>query len=235
MELPSWTGSSAPRWVASGRPILIATRSSGKLRELDELFKELKVNAIDVTSFGIPYDPEEEEIESHDTFVENAIAKARYFNRASGGLPTIGDDSGLEVDALRGAPGVLSKRFAGRSDLRGQALDDANNSKLLVELAGADAVALREGRSPVRRTARYRCAAAFVDGSDEIIREGAIEGRIIDIPRGSDGFGYDPYFEAHELGGTFAEASWKAKSRVSHRGRAFRTLLLALREAGKIG
>ena len=235
MESPSWTDTNSPPWVASGPPILIATRSTGKLRELDDLFKELKVNAIDVTSLGIPYDSEEEKIESHDTFVENAIAKARYFNRVSGGLPTIGDDSGLEVDVLSGAPGVLSKRFSGRSELRGKALDDANNSKLLIELAAADTASLREQRKSVPRTARYRCAAAFVDGSDEIVREGAIEGRIIDIPRGSDGFGYDPYFEAPELGGTFAEATWKAKSRVSHRGRAFRTLILALREAGKTG
>jgi XTP/dITP diphosphohydrolase len=214
--------------------ILIATRSSGKLRELAELFRELEVNAIDITRAGIAYDRVEEEIESHATFVENAIAKARYFHRASGGMPTIGDDSGLEVDALGGAPGVLSKRFSGRNDLRGQALDDANNARLKAELELADAESIRDSKGAAPRTARYRCAAAFVDAGGEIVREGAIEGRIIEVPRGSSGFGYDPYFEADDLGGTFAEASWEAKSRVSHRGRAFRALFLALREAGKM-
>lgn len=214
--------------------ILIATRSSGKLRELAELFRELEVHAIDVGRAGIQYDPVEEQIESYPTFVENAIAKARYFHRTSGGMPTIGDDSGLEVDALDGAPGVLSKRFSGRSDLRGSALDDANNARLLAELEIADSMSIRDSNRLAPRAARYRCAAAFVDASGEIVREGAIEGRIIDRPRGSSGFGYDPYFEADELGGTFAEASWEVKSRVSHRGRAFRALFLALRDAGKM-
>lgn len=214
--------------------ILIATRSSGKLRELAELFRELGIDAIDVSRAGIPYDPVEEEIESHPTFIENAIAKARYFHGASGGMPTIGDDSGLEVDALGGAPGVLSKRFSGRNDLRGQALDDANNTRLKAEMQLADAMSIRDSNSAASRTARYRCAAAFVDASGEIVREGAIDGRIIEAPRGSSGFGYDPYFEADDVGGTFAEASWEAKSRVSHRGRAFRALFVALRDAGKM-
>jgi XTP/dITP diphosphohydrolase len=220
--------------VSDPNQILIATRSSGKLRELSELFRELGVNAIDVAGLGIPYDPVEEDIESRPTFVENAIAKARYFHRASGGIPTIGDDSGLEVDALDKAPGILSKRFSGRSDLRGQLLDDANNAKLLGELSMADAASIRDTGKAATRAARYRCAAAFVDASSEIIREGSIEGRIIESPRGTGGFGYDPYFESDELGGTFAEASWQSKSRVSHRGRAFRALVLALREAGKM-
>ncbi|HEY8166423.1 MAG TPA: non-canonical purine NTP pyrophosphatase [Gemmatimonadaceae bacterium] len=220
--------------MADRRKILIATRSSGKLRELRELFHELHVDAIDVAAAGIPYDPREEEIESYPTFVENALAKARYFHGASGGMPTIGDDSGLEVDALNSAPGVLSKRFSGRRDLKRQALDDANNAKLLAELGLADVAAIKKTGNAAPRTARYRCAAAFVDGDQEIVREGSIEGRIIDSPRGSSGFGYDPYFEADELGGTFAEASWETKSRVSHRGRAFRALFFALRDAGKM-
>lgn len=204
------------------------------MRELRELFRELDVNAIDVATAGIPYDPMEEEIESHPTFIENAVEKARYFYRASGGMPTIGDDSGLEVDALSGAPGVFSKRFSGRTDLKAEPLDDANNAKLLSELAARDAISLRDTGLPASRTARYRCAAAFVDGHDEVVCEGSIEGRVIQTPRGTSGFGYDPYFEADELGGTFAEASWHQKSRVSHRGRAFRALISALREAGKM-
>jgi XTP/dITP diphosphohydrolase len=220
--------------VSDNPQLLIATRSSGKLRELRELFRELEVDAIDVTAAAIPHDPIEEEIESHATFVDNAIAKARYFHRVSGGMPTVGDDSGLEVDALAGAPGVFSKRFSGRTDLKGQLLDDANNAKLIAELGLADAIAIRETGRPAARSARYRCSAAFVDAGSEFVREGSIEGRIIDTPRGSSGFGYDPYFEADELGGTFAEATWEAKSRVSHRGRAFRALFFALREAGKL-
>ena len=203
------------------------------MREFRELFRDLGVNAIDVAAAGIPYAPVEEEIESHATFVDNAIAKARYFHTVSG-MPTLGDDSGLEVDALAGAPGVFSKRFSGRTDLKGQLLDDANNAKLIAELSLADGIALRDTGRPAPRSARYRCAAAFVDPSGEVVRDGFIEGRIVDTPRGSSGFGYDPYFEADELGGTFAEASWETKSRVSHRGRAFRALVSALRDAGKL-
>ena len=212
--------------------ILLATRSSGKLRELSEILRDFNLNVIDVGAAGIPQSAEEDAIESFPTFEENALAKARYFHAQSGGMPTLADDSGVVVDALGGAPGVLSKRFSGRSDLSGTELDAANNAKLMAEIARIDAERFERGEGTAPRTARYVCVAAFVSSRGELIRDGKIEGRIIEYPRGAGGFGYDPYFESPELRGTFAEAGWSLKSRVSHRGRAFRALLPALRERG---
>ena len=150
------------------------------------------------------------------TFEENALAKARYFHRRSG-MPTVADDSGLAVRALDGRPGVHSKRWSGRGDLTGQALDDENNRLLLALLHGA-----------VDRTASYVCAAAYVDASRSIVCRGEVAGHIGDRPLGEHGFGYDPYFFSSELGCTFGEASVEEKARVSHRGRAFRALISAL-------
>ena len=111
--------------MATERPtILLATRSSGKLRELSEILRDFDLQVVDLEAANIPAYPEEDEIESFPTFEENAIAKARYFHTLSDGMPTIADDSGVAVDALGGAPGVLSKRFSGRSDLTGRALRD---------------------------------------------------------------------------------------------------------------
>lgn len=160
--------------------------------------------------------PEEDTLESAATFEENALAKARHFARVSG-LPTVADDSGLEVDALGGRPGVHSKRWSERADLSGQALDDANNALLLERLAG----------SPNRR-ARYVCVAAFSDGVEEFVERGESRGAITNVARGAGGFGYDPYFESAELGRTFGEISLEEKSRVSHRARAFAKLLQRL-------
>jgi XTP/dITP diphosphohydrolase len=217
--------------AADRRSILLATRSSGKLREFKEILSDFDLEIVNLDSVGIPVTADEDAIECFPTFEANAIAKARYFHDLSD-MPTIADDSGLVVDVLDGAPGVLSKRYSGRSDLTGVALDSANNEKLLTELATVDRAmrARREGSAD--RSAHYVCVAAFVDGTRELVREGRIDGRIIEHPRGSGGFGYDPHFESPDLGGTFAEADWSLKSRVSHRGRAFRALLPALRELG---
>ena len=155
----------------------------------------------------------EEGIECFDTFEENALAKARYFHALSG-MPTLADDSGLCVDALGGAPGVWSKRFSGRDDLSGQQLDDANNAKLMSELAGV-----------VEWKAEYKCAAAFVGNGVEAVEMGEVSGEIVREPRGANGFGYDPYFLSSELGLTFGEATTEAKEVISHRGRAFRALI----------
>ena len=217
--------------AAERRPILLATRSQGKLRELAEIFRDFDVEITHPSALEIPVSDGEDAIETYATFEENAVAKARYFNELTG-MPTIGDDSGLVVDALGGAPGVLSKRYSGRSDLDGVALDAANNEKLMSELVRIDQKRHLRGERPAVRTARYLCVAAFVGPEGEITREGCIEGRIIERPRGTGGFGYDPYFESPELGGTFAEADWALKSQVSHRGRAFRALIPALRERG---
>ena len=134
------------------------------------------------------------------------------------GLPTLADDSGLRVDALDGAPGVWSKRFSGRNDLSGQELDDANNAKLMSELRGQE-----------NRLASYACAAAWVNGREELVAMGETSGRIVDEPSGDNGFGYDPYFFSTELGKTFGDAATAEKQVVSHRGRAFRALAAALR------
>jgi len=197
-------------------PLLIATRSGGKLRELRELFRGAGIAVIDLVEAGIDASEEEDDLESADTFEENALAKARYFaSRAK--RPVVADDSGLEVESLGGRPGVRSKRWSGRSDLSGAALDEANNACLLEALRGL-----------TNRRARYVCVAAFVDGTAELVRRGAASGVILDHPRGEGGFGYDPYFLSDELEMTFAEASVEEKERVSHRGRAFRALIAAL-------
>lgn len=201
-----------------GGTLLLATRSEGKLRELRPMLSPLGVHLIDLESAGLP-DANDDEVESADTFEENALAKARHYFAVSGGVPTIADDSGLEVLALGGAPGVRSKRWSGRADLTGQARDDANNAKLIGSLRGV-----------ADRRARYVCVAAFVDAAGEFAERGETTGVIVDTPRGSGGFGYDPYFLSDELGVTFGEASIEAKERVSHRGRAFRTLLRRLRD-----
>jgi XTP/dITP diphosphohydrolase len=211
--------------------ILVATRSSGKLRELREIFSDFDLDTIDLAAAGIPVTPAEDEVESYPTFLENSLAKARHFYALTG-MPTLADDSGLVVDALGGAPGVLSKRYSGRSDLSGIALDQANNDKLLRELARVDAERRARGEGPAPRSARYMCVAAYAGVEGELTRDGQIEGRVITNPRGSGGFGYDAYVEVPELHATMAEAGWREKSKVSHRARAFRALLPALRELG---
>jgi XTP/dITP diphosphohydrolase len=202
--------------------ILLATRSAGKLRELSGILAEAGLEGITLDEEGISPSPAEDDIECYDTFEENALAKAHYFHALSG-LPTMADDSGLNVVALGGAPGVWSKRYSGRFDLSGQDLDDANNARLISELSG------RRDMS-----ASYTCAAAFVDEDVEEVAIGETFGRIVTTPKGLNGFGYDPYFYSNELAMTFGEASTESKQVVSHRGRAFRALVDALRERGGI-
>src|SRR5206468_2399089 len=162
---------------------------------------------IDLDEAGVPPSDVENEVESADTFEENALLKARYF-AARAGRPVVADDSGLEVDALDGQPGVRSKRWSGRSDLSGSQLDEANNARLLGALAGLTS-----------RRARYVCVAAYVNGVREMTFRGTTYGSILEHPRGSGGFGYDPYFLSDELGISFGEAGVEEKERVSHRGR----------------
>ena len=199
--------------MESDAPFLIATRSEGKLRELNGILATAGLRAVNLTQAMIAVSSAEEAIECFDTFEENALAKARYFHELSG-MPTLADDSGLCVDALGGAPGVWSKRFSGRDDLSGQDLDDANNAKLMHELSGA-----------MNAGAGYKCAAAFVSDGVEAVEMGEVRGEIVGDPRGNNGFGYDPYFFATELGMTFGEATTEAKEEISHRGRAFRALI----------
>jgi len=193
----------------------VATRSAGKTREIRALLGGSAIEVRFPAELGLERRPEEDDLEHGLTYAENAVLKARYF-AARGGLPTAADDSGIEVDALGGAPGVHSARWAGAG--AGDPDQDARNNARLV-------AALREVPEE-RRTARYRCVVAFLEGADarpELV-EGTCEGRIVLEPRGTGGFGYDPYFFSPELGMTFGEAPPAAKHRVSHRGRAFRAL-----------
>ena len=203
---------------ARGNRVLVATRSSGKLRELRPLFRDAGIGIVDLREANIAETREEDGLEAGATFEENALAKARYFYRLTQ-LPTVADDSGLEVSALGGAPGVYSRRWGGRADLAGQALDDANNALLLRRLEGS-----------TDRRARYVCAAAYCSDGTEFVERGETQGRITREPRGAGGFGYDPYFESDELEGrrTFGEVTMEEKARVSHRARAFRKLLQRL-------
>lgn len=202
----------------SARQYLVATRNDGKLRELREIFARHHVQITDLTEAGVLETPDEESIESWETFEENALAKAQYFHRRTG-LPTFADDSGITVDVLGGQPGVRSKRLSGRTDLTGRSLDAANNAALLSRLR-------RMGALPA--AASFVCAAAFADADRAVVRTGATLGTIVPQPRGFSGFGYDPHFVSHELQQTFGEASEEAKIRVGHRGRAFRALIEAL-------
>lgn len=197
--------------------VVLATRSEGKLRELKPLFADAGIAVEDLRQAGLAPAADEEAVESFDTFEANAVAKARYFHALTG-RPVVADDSGLEVMALSGKPGVRSRRWSGRTDLSGQPLDDANNARLLEALVGMD-----------RPPARYVCAAAYFDGVREEVALGDTAGTIVRDPRGAGGFGYDPYFLSDELGVTFGESSREAKEVVSHRGRAFRALIERLK------
>lgn len=203
--------------------VLLGTRSAGKLRELHPLFARAGFDVVDAGSAGISESAEEDALEVAATFEQNALAKARYFHRVSG-LAAVADDSGLEVRALGGAPGVISKRWSNRPDLSGQALDDENNALLLRKLEGAE-----------DRGARYVCAAAYCGPSGEFVVRGEAEGVITTSPRGVGGFGYDPYFESLELRRTFGEVTVEEKARVSHRARAFGKLLSEMEKSGGRG
>lgn len=192
--------------------LVLASGNAGKLREFRELLAPLRIEVIAQSELGIP-----EAAEPHVTFVENALAKARHAS-AHAKLPALADDSGVCVDALGGAPGVQSARYAGepRSDER-------NNARLVEAL-----------RDTAQRGAHYTCVLVLVrrpDDPEPLIAEGRWYGRIIDTPRGDGGFGYDPYFEVDGTGLTGAQMPLEQKNRISHRGRALRALLDQLREA----
>lgn len=206
--------------------LLVATRSAGKMREIRRILGSVpEVEVVSLDDVGIEPSEDEESLEPYDTFERNAESKARYFHDRSG-LPTVADDSGIEIDALGGAPGVRTKRFAadGGADvsaLSGQALDDANNRHMVAALRDV----------PIEdRTGRYVCVAVLVDGGESrAVLRGEAPGVIVDEPRGSEGFGYDPHVLVPELDRTFAELSPDEKDARSHRGAAFRQLAALLR------
>lgn len=194
--------------------LFVATRSVGKTREIRELFAGLPFELSFPGERLLEQLPEEADLERSRSYVENAVAKARYF-ASRAGVATVADDSGIEVEALGGAPGPRSARWS----LEGKDAD--NNVLLLEQLAGVP-----EGR----RAARYRCVIAFLATPSSVpeIVEATCDGLILSEPRGTSGFGYDPLFFSPELHMTFGEAPPAAKHRVSHRGRAFRALIEVL-------
>ena len=188
------------------KKLVLASNNAGKLREFAALLAPLDFEVLPQAALGIA-----EAEEPHCTFVENALAKARHASRLSG-LPALADDSGLCVDALGGAPGVLSARYGGepKSDRR-------NNEKLVAALA-----------EETDRRAHYTCVLVFVRHADDpqpLIAEGEWHGEIIAVPRGGNGFGYDPHFWLPKFACTAAELPAAEKNAVSHRGRAMARLI----------
>lgn len=188
------------------KKLIIASGNAGKLREIAQLLSQLAIEVLPQSDFNVP-----EAEEPYFTFIENALAKARHASLHSG-LPALADDSGICVDALQGAPGVYSARFAGdpKSDAR-------NNAKLLEVMQGLS-----------NRAAHYYCVMVLVRSPEDpqpLIAQGSWQGRILEAPRGDGGFGYDPLFLDDKTGKTGAELPLEIKNRISHRGHAMRDML----------
>ena len=194
--------------------IVLASNNAGKVREINDLLKAYDINVVPQGDYDV--DSVEE---TGLTFVENAIIKARYAALKTG-LPAIADDSGIEVDALNGAPGIYSARFSGEG-----ASDKDNNKKLLEDLKGIP---------EAERTARYQCVMVFMRHATDptpIIASGSWEGTILEAPKGSGGFGYDPLFYVSTHQCSAAELSAELKNKLSHRSKALISLLHKLQEA----
>jgi XTP/dITP diphosphohydrolase len=192
------------------RTIVLASNNSGKLKEFNELLAPLGFDVRPQREFNVP-----EAEEPHVTFIENALAKARHAAQITG-LPAMADDSGICANALGGAPGVWSARYAGEPKS-----DERNNQKLIADLA-----------SHADKSAYYFCALVYVRHANDpqpVIGEGRWNGEIIAEARGQGGFGYDPYFWLPAFGKTVAELSAEQKNQLSHRGQALRMLIEKLR------
>nr|WP_315485528.1 RdgB/HAM1 family non-canonical purine NTP pyrophosphatase [uncultured Undibacterium sp.] len=192
------------------KKIVLASNNAGKLKEFRQILAPLEIELIAQTSLDIPDAPE-----PFFTFVENALTKARHAARLSG-LPAIADDSGICVNALGGAPGVYSARYAGEPKS-----DQRNNQKLVEALQEAE-----------DRSAYYYCVLVYVRSEHDpqpVIADGRWSGQIIDVARGSEGFGYDPYFYLPEFQQTVAELNAEQKNALSHRAQALKELLKKLR------
>lgn len=190
--------------------IVIASGNAGKLREIRRILEPLDFNIVPQSDFGVPECPE-----PYVTFIENCLAKARHASLHTG-LPALADDSGICVDALNGAPGVYSARYAGEPKS-----DQRNNEKLVAAL-----------QNEPNRKAHYYCVIVLVRHPDDpqpLIAEGSWHGEIIDTPRGEDGFGYDPYFFLPAFGKTGAELDPDQKNAISHRGKALMALVEKLK------
>lgn len=195
------------------KKVVLASGNPGKVREIGEMLKALGIEVVPQSEFDVP-----EAEETGTTFVENAIIKARNAAEHTG-LPAIADDSGIEVDALNGAPGVYSARYSGP-----KADDEANNRKMLEELNGV---------ADEERTARYQAILVYMSHAGDptpLISQGSWEGRILEKPRGENGFGYDPIFYVPEHDCSSAELSPESKNQLSHRGKALRKLVSLLQQ-----
>jgi len=200
--------------------LLAATRSKGKQAEFRRLLEAAGHEVIFPDDAGIPLREElEDGLEMESTFEGNARRKAEYFAKLSG-LPTIADDSGLEVISLGGAPGVRSRRWSG-VDGPEAVVSAANNAELLRRLAGAP---------PTKRTARYRCVIVYLSSATAApqVFEGTCPGRILEEAEGTGGFGYDPLFLSAEIGKSFGSATPEEKDAISHRGKALQSLIQSL-------
>lgn len=198
------------------KKLVLASSNPGKLREFRQMLGSLDIEVVPQSELGIA-----DADEPHDTFVENALAKARHASGCSG-LPAFADDSGICVCALHGAPGVLSARYAEAGSASRNEQDRRNNEKLLDELRDKD-----------DRSAHYYCVIVLVQHASDpepLIAEGRWYGQVTAEPRGSNGFGYDPYFLLPALGKTAAELSPADKNAVSHRSQALRNLVQLLRQ-----
>lgn len=195
------------------KKVVLASGNPGKVREIGEMLKDLGIEVVPQSEFDVP-----EAEETGTTFVENAIIKARNTAQHTG-LPAIADDSGIEVDALNGAPGVYSARYSGP-----KADDEANNRKMLDELSGV---------ADEERTARYQAILVYMSHAGDptpLISQGSWEGRILEQARGENGFGYDPIFYVPEHDCSSAELSPETKNQLSHRGKALRELVSLLQQ-----
>lgn len=197
----------------SQQKLVLASGNKGKLKEFGQVLAPLGFEVVPQSDFNVP-----EVDETGLTFVENALLKAREASRVSG-LPAMADDSGIEVDALNGAPGIYSARFSGPG-----ATDQKNNDKLLQELSGL---------SEQERSARYWCVLVYLRHADDptpIIAQSSWEGRILEAPQGDGGFGYDPLFWVESEGSAAAQLAPEQKNKLSHRGKATLDLVAQLKQ-----
>lgn len=192
--------------------LVLATRNPGKLEEIESLFRGTPIRLMGLGELGVEERPEEDELEGEISFVRNALAKAEYFHGRTG-LPVLAEDSGIRVDALAGAPGPLSKRFAPDEMQERYGVDRANNLFLL---------RLMRDVAEEERTAHFHCAAAVVLDEGQRVFAGRVDGVLLREPRGEGGFGYDPLFYLPERGVTTAELDREKKNEISHRGKAIR-------------
>ena len=201
------------------KQLVLASGNPGKLREFAALLKQFDFEVLPQSIFNMP-----EADEPHCTFVENALAKARHASRLTG-LPALADDSGICISALGGAPGVYSARYACQGD---EPKSDArNNAKMIAELSGE-----------TNRSAHYVAVLVLLHHADDpqpLIAQGEWHGEIVDAPRGSGGFGYDPYFYLPALKMTAAELAPEVKNQISHRGKALAQLIAMLRQDATVG